>query len=125
MAVECTCVFGGVGSLKETELVAQRGNDNFFDFDILNNDLDVADLLWFRVATKQDFLTDADAEFVKTRSGGIADVDAPNGIFQVQLEPGDVATLEDGAYVFHCVIRKADANMDTTLARGVMRLTGP
>lgn len=126
MSIACTCTFDRIGSLPETELVFVRSNDNFFDFDMSGTDLDAGDSIWFRVADRKADLTDADAEIVKTRVSGIVNVDAPNGIFQVQLEPADVdlGTLPDDAYLWECIIRKADVSMDTTLARGVARVTG-
>ena len=119
-----SCSASAIGTLKETELVAVRGDDNFFNFD-MDTDLDVGDEVQFWVASREADLTDADALVMKDRSSGIADVDAPNGIFQVQLEPADIANLDDEAYVFKCRVRKVDAQMFTTLARGTMRMQGP
>lgn len=109
--------------MNETVLEAVRGNDNFYNFDI-TGDIDVADAIWFRAATREADLTDAEAMLLKTRAnGGIADLDLPNGKFQVQLEPVDTVGITDEALVFHVVIRKADVQMDTTVAKGLVRLT--
>jgi len=110
--------------VNETVLNAVRGNDNFYNFDI-TGDIDAGDLIWFRAARREVDLTDAAAVILKTRaSGGIADLDTPNGKFQVQLEPADTAPLlADEALVFHVVIRKVDVSMDTTVAKGLVRLT--
>ncbi len=114
--------------MNETELTGIRNDDNFYDFDV-TGDLDVADKIWFRAARTKADLTDANAVIKKglnvAGQSGIATLDAPTGKFQVQLEPVDTSGLtSDEALVFHCVLRKADVSMDTTVAKGVIRLTG-
>ena len=114
--------------MTETVLRAIRGDDNFYDFDV-TGDLDVGDKIWFRAARRGVDLTDADALIKKGRNAapltGIVDLDAPNGKFQVQIEPSETVNLTtDEALVFHVIVQKADAQMDTTVAKGVIQLTG-
>jgi len=113
-------------TLSDTVLEAIRGDDNFYDFDI-TGDLDAGDKIWFRAARKESELNDTNALIKKGRNvagqSGIADLNIGQGQFQVQLEPADTATLTDKALVFHVVVQKADVNMDTTVAKGVIRLT--
>jgi len=114
--------------MNETELVAIRGNDNFWNFDV-TGDLDAGDKIWFRMARKMSDLNDTSALLKKGRNvaglSGIADITAAQGVFQVQLEPVDTASLvDDEAFVFHVVLQKADVAMDTTVAQGVIRMTG-
>lgn len=111
-------------STVETVLTAVRGDDNFYTFDITGV-LAAGDLITFRAARSSGTLTDAGAVILKTRGTGIVDVDIAAGQFQVQLEPADTAALvADEALLFHCVVRKADTAMDTTVARGTLRLLG-
>lgn len=109
--------------MKETTLEATRGDDNFFEVDA-TGDLDVEDQIWFRAARRQEDLDDTNAVIKKDRSTGVVDLEAAVGKCQVQLEPADTASLSDEALVYHVVLRKADVSMDTTIARGVMRLSG-
>jgi hypothetical protein len=114
--------------MNETELTAVRGDDNFWNFDV-TGDLDAGDKIWFRMARKMSDLTDTAALLKKGRNvaglSGIADVSAGTGVFQVQLEPADtVALVDDEAFVFHVILQKADVAMDTTVAQGVIRMTG-
>lgn len=104
-------------------LTAIRGDENFFNFDV-TGDLDAGDAIVFRAARKITDLTDANAVIKKTRGQGIVDLVAAQGTFQVQLDTADTASLKDEALVFHCKIFKADVSMDTTVARGILRLTG-
>ena len=113
--------------MNETVLTGIRGDDNFYDFDI-TGDIDVADSLWFRAASKEASLTDGLALILKrnTAAGGtgIVNLDAPNGKFQVQLEPADTSALTVESLRFEVVVRKADVQMDTTVAKGVIRFSG-
>lgn len=102
----------------EIVLDAVKGDDNAWNFDI-TGDIDAADTISFKAArTKADLATPL---ISKTRGSGIADVDAPNGKFQVHLLPADTAALTDEALVFSCKVHKADTSTDTTVAEGVIR----
>ena len=111
----------------ETVLSAIRNDDNFYNFDV-TGDLDGSDKIWFRAAPQVADLNDTDAVIKKGKNvagqSGIVDLDAPSGKFQVQLEPADTVSIADQALVFHCVLRKADVSMDTTVAKGIIQLTG-
>jgi hypothetical protein len=116
--------------VNETVVEGVRGDDLFYDVDLSPSsvDLDAGDQIWFRAARKQSELTDALAVIKKGRNvagqSGIADIDIATAKFQVQMEPADTATLTDAALVFEVVFRKADVQMDTTVVKGVIRLTG-
>lgn len=109
----------------ETVLTAVRGDDNFFDGDA-SVDLDPGDAIKFRAARKEaDLGADVSALIVKSRGAGVVDIDTPNGKFQIQLEPADTSALtDDEALVFECILTKADVSMDTTVVKGILRLTG-
>lgn len=109
----------------ETVLTAVRGDDNFFDGDA-TVDLDPADAIKFRAARREgDLGADGTALIVKSRGSGIVDVVTAEGKFQIQLEPADtVALTDDEALVYECILTKADVSMDTTVVKGILRLTG-
>jgi len=105
--------------MNDTVLEAIRGDHNYFDVDV-TGDIDAADTMTFRAGRTPTTLT----TIVKTRGAGITDLDLPNGKVQVQLAPADTSGLaDDEALLYEVVLHKADVNMDTTVAKGVMRLT--
>lgn len=111
----------------EVVLEGVKNDDNFYDFDV-TGDLDAGDEIRFFAARRDVDLNEADALIKKGRNAppltGIADLDLPNAKFQVQIEPAETVNLEDRALVFKVVLRKVDAQMFTTVAKGVIQLTG-
>jgi len=112
--------------MRDTVLTCIRGDDNFFDLDA-DVDLDAGDQIWFKAAHREADLNETDALIKKGRNvagqSGIADIDAPTGKFQLQLEPADLDDVLESALVYKIILRKVDSGMDTTLHKGPLVLT--
>jgi hypothetical protein len=105
-------------ALPFTRIEIVKGEDNLVDID-LAVDLDPTDEVWFTAKYERSD-TDANAAIAKKRStGGIVDVDTPQGKCQVKILKANADALTGRALVFDVKLKKADQSTVQTVGTGV------
>jgi len=108
-------------------IVADKGFDNVFEFEVPIALVSGTDKFWFTAKRKY---ADTDAQAVIKKglnvAGGLTGIavtqtSAP-GRFQVLLDEVDTATLEDESLLYDCKVQPNSSGRGQQVQRGVMRL---